>query len=82
VARRETLPGIAKQYGTTVAVITKLNDLKGRKLSVGESLKIPENQRPAAGQGAAGRGAGRPAVATTWGAGSARSCTACAPARP
>ena len=43
VARRETLPGIAKQYGTTVAVITKLNDLKGRKLSVGESLQIPEN---------------------------------------
>ena len=43
VGRRETLPAIAKQYGTTVAVIAKLNDIKGRKLKVGESLQIPEN---------------------------------------
>jgi membrane-bound lytic murein transglycosylase D len=42
VARKETLPMIAKQYGTTVAVITKINDLKGGKLGVGEVLKIPE----------------------------------------
>jgi membrane-bound lytic murein transglycosylase D len=42
VARKETLPMIAKQYGTTVAVITKINDLKGGKIGVGEVLKIPE----------------------------------------
>jgi membrane-bound lytic murein transglycosylase D len=42
VARRETLAMIAKQYGTSVAVITKINDLKGGKVSAGDSLKIPE----------------------------------------
>ena len=37
---------IAKQYGTSVAVITKINDLKGGKVTAGETLKIPEgNQR-------------------------------------
>jgi membrane-bound lytic murein transglycosylase D len=42
VTRKDTLPMIAKQYGTSVAVIAKINDLKGGKLGVGEVLKIPE----------------------------------------
>jgi membrane-bound lytic murein transglycosylase D len=42
VARRETLAMIAKQYGTSSAVISKINDLKGGKVTVGESLRIPE----------------------------------------
>jgi len=42
VGRRETLASIARHYGTSAAIIAKLNDLKGRKLSAGESLKIPE----------------------------------------
>ena len=42
VTRRETLASIAKQYGTSAAVISKINDLKGGKVSAGESLKIPE----------------------------------------
>ena len=42
VTRRETLATIAKQYGTSVSVISKVNDLKGGKVSVGDSLKIPE----------------------------------------
>jgi membrane-bound lytic murein transglycosylase D len=42
VTRRETLAMIAKQYGTSAAVITKINDLKGGKVSAGESLKIPQ----------------------------------------
>src|SRR6266404_3955194 len=42
VTRRETLASIAKAYGTSVAVIAKINDLKGGKVSAGESLKIPE----------------------------------------
>jgi membrane-bound lytic murein transglycosylase D len=42
VTRRETLASIAKAYGTSVAVIVKINDLKGGKVSAGESLKIPE----------------------------------------
>ncbi|HWG71357.1 MAG TPA: LysM peptidoglycan-binding domain-containing protein [Steroidobacteraceae bacterium] len=42
VGRRETLATIARHYGTSAAVIAKLNDLKGRKLSIGETLKIPE----------------------------------------
>jgi membrane-bound lytic murein transglycosylase D len=42
VTRRETLAMIAKQYGTSAAVISKINDLKGGKVTAGESLKIPE----------------------------------------
>jgi membrane-bound lytic murein transglycosylase D len=42
VARRETLATIAKQYGTSATVIAKINDLKGGKVTVGESLKIPQ----------------------------------------
>jgi membrane-bound lytic murein transglycosylase D len=42
VTRKETLAMIAKQYGTSVAVITKINDLKGGKVTPGETLKIPE----------------------------------------
>src|SRR5258706_1087670 len=42
VTRRATLASIAQAYGTSVAVIAKINDLKGGKVSAGESLKIPE----------------------------------------
>jgi membrane-bound lytic murein transglycosylase D len=42
VTRRETLAMIARQYGTSAAVIAKINDLKGGKVTAGESLKIPE----------------------------------------
>src|SRR5258708_25776192 len=42
VTRKEPLAMIAKQYGTSVAVIAKINDLKGGKVTAGETLKIPE----------------------------------------
>jgi membrane-bound lytic murein transglycosylase D len=42
VERRETLAMIAKQFGTTAAVISKINDLKDGKVTVGESLRIPQ----------------------------------------
>jgi len=42
VARHETLPMIARRYGTTAAVLEKINDLKGFKVTAGETLKIPE----------------------------------------
>jgi membrane-bound lytic murein transglycosylase D len=42
VTRRDTLASIAKQYGTSIAVISKINDLKGGKVTPGESLKIPQ----------------------------------------
>ena len=42
VARKETLPMIAKQYGTSVAVLSKINDLKDGKVVAGQTLKIPE----------------------------------------
>ena len=42
VGRRETLATIAKQYSTSGAVIAHLNDLKGGKVSPGQTLKIPE----------------------------------------
>jgi membrane-bound lytic murein transglycosylase D len=43
VGRHDTLAGIARQYGTSVAVLSKLNDLKARKLKEGQVLQIPEN---------------------------------------
>ncbi len=42
VTRSDTLAGIVKQYGSSTAVVSKLNDLKGGKLTPGETLKIPE----------------------------------------
>ena len=42
VARRETLPMIAREYGTSAAVLAKINNLPGGRVSVGQSLKIPE----------------------------------------
>jgi membrane-bound lytic murein transglycosylase D len=42
VAKRETLPMIAKRYGTSVAVIVKVNGLVSGKVSAGETLRIPE----------------------------------------
>ena len=42
VTRRDTLATIARQYGSSAAVISKINDLKGGKVTAGETLKIPE----------------------------------------
>jgi len=42
VAPRETLPMIARRYGSSVAVIEKINDLNGPRVVAGQSLKIPE----------------------------------------
>ncbi len=42
VGKHESLAGIAKAYGTSVAVLAKINDLGGAKPAPGRSLKIPE----------------------------------------
>jgi membrane-bound lytic murein transglycosylase D len=42
VGRKETLLMIAKQFGTTPIVISKINDLKDGKITPGQTLKIPE----------------------------------------
>jgi membrane-bound lytic murein transglycosylase D len=42
VTRRDTLAMIAKQYGVSATVIAKINDLKGSKVTPGETLKIPQ----------------------------------------
>src|SRR5450631_1368744 len=42
VGKRETLAMIAKRYGTSAAVLTKVNDLPGGRVTAGQSLKIPE----------------------------------------
>jgi membrane-bound lytic murein transglycosylase D len=42
VDRRDTLAGIAKQYDVSIAVLTKLNDLTGARLTPGQTLKIPQ----------------------------------------
>jgi len=42
VAKHESLAMIAKQYGTSAAVIVKVNELPGGRVSVGETIKIPQ----------------------------------------
>jgi membrane-bound lytic murein transglycosylase D len=41
VARGETLPSIARQYGSSVAVLAKINDLPQGRVAAGETVKIP-----------------------------------------
>jgi membrane-bound lytic murein transglycosylase D len=41
VTKRETLAAIAKQYDTSAAVIAKINDLPGGRVTAGTTLKIP-----------------------------------------
>jgi membrane-bound lytic murein transglycosylase D len=42
VTKRDTLAAIAQRYGTTPMILTKVNDLVGKRLTPGETLKIPE----------------------------------------
>jgi membrane-bound lytic murein transglycosylase D len=41
VARHETLAQIAKHYGTTSSVLTKINDLAAKPITAGDELRIP-----------------------------------------
>ena len=43
VEKRETLASIAKEYDASAAVIAKINDLPGGRVTVGDTLKIPSN---------------------------------------
>ncbi|MFD2164258.1 LysM peptidoglycan-binding domain-containing protein [Paradesertivirga mongoliensis] len=47
VGRREFLYTIAKRFNTTVEAIKALNNLSSDKLSVGQTLKIPQGQNAA-----------------------------------
>jgi membrane-bound lytic murein transglycosylase D len=42
VTRKESLAVIAKEYGTTAAVISKINELKDGKVIAGQTLRIPQ----------------------------------------
>jgi membrane-bound lytic murein transglycosylase D len=42
VTRKDTLAALARDYGSSSAVISHLNDLKGGKLVPGQTIKIPE----------------------------------------
>jgi len=42
VTRKETLAMIAKEYGTTAAVLSKINELKDGKVIAGQTLRIPQ----------------------------------------
>ncbi len=41
VAKRETLASIAREYDTSPAVLARINDLPGGRVSAGETVKIP-----------------------------------------
>ncbi len=42
VGRRETLLAIARQYNTSVVILTKVNNLKDKRVSPGQTLQIPQ----------------------------------------
>jgi membrane-bound lytic murein transglycosylase D len=42
VGRRDTLQSIATEYNTSVVILTKVNNLKDKKLSAGQTLQIPQ----------------------------------------
>ena len=42
VGKHESLAMIARQYGTSAAVLDKINNLNGGRVAPGQSLKIPE----------------------------------------
>ncbi|MGA2780213.1 MAG: LysM peptidoglycan-binding domain-containing protein [Steroidobacteraceae bacterium] len=42
VTRRDTLQTIAKQYNTTVVILTKVNNLTDKRLTAGQTLQIPQ----------------------------------------
>src|SRR5271166_1928322 len=42
VGRRETLQTIASEYNTSVVILTKVNNLKDKKLNPGQTLQIPQ----------------------------------------
>jgi membrane-bound lytic murein transglycosylase D len=42
VTRKETLAVIAKEYGTTAVVISKINELSNGKVIAGQTLRIPQ----------------------------------------
>ena len=41
VAKRETLASIAREYDTSPAVLARINDLPGGRVSAGETVRIP-----------------------------------------
>jgi membrane-bound lytic murein transglycosylase D len=41
VAKRETLASIAREYDTSAAVLARINDLPGGRVSAGETVRIP-----------------------------------------
>jgi membrane-bound lytic murein transglycosylase D len=43
VRKREKLIAIAAEFGTSVAVIAKLNNLKGNRVTPGQTLRIPQD---------------------------------------
>jgi membrane-bound lytic murein transglycosylase D len=43
VAKHESLPQIAHSYGTSVAVLSKINGLGGGRVVAGETLRIPQS---------------------------------------
>ena len=82
VGRGETLASIARQYGSSVAVLTKINDLPGGRVAPGETLR---SRRSASSCRTRCCSPPRVSIARrpTWAAASsARSCIGCAPARP
>lgn len=64
VVKGDTLFGIAKKFGMTVADLQGLNGLKSNNLSVGQTLKVRVEQTAAPTQPSAGGTTGKPPVTT------------------
>lgn len=63
VSSGETLSGIARQYGVSVAVLKRQNSLRGDLVRIGSRLKVTTRAKPVQ----TSRGPGRPSQATNAG---------------
>ena len=64
VRKGETLTSIAKRYGTTTAILKRLNDLRSEKVTIGSRLSIPGVSKKAAATPTTSRKSATPATSS------------------
>ena len=64
VRKGETLTSIAKRYGTTTAILKRLNDLRSEKVTIGSRLSLPGVSKKAAATPTTSRKSAAPATSS------------------
>ena len=60
----ETLTSIAKRYGTTTAILKRLNDLRSEKVTIGSRLSLPGVSKKATATSTTSRKSATPATSS------------------